>query len=41
VLQGFGSANPQDQRTFDIMRDGRIVGVVTAGEELKRLVPRN
>ena len=32
VPRGFGSAGPTDQRTFDIMPDGRIVGVVTAGQ---------
>ena len=32
VPRGFGSAGPTDPRTFDIMPDGRIVGVVTAGQ---------
>ena len=32
VPRGFGAAAPTDPRTFDIMPDGRIVGVVTAGQ---------
>ncbi len=32
VPRGFGSAGPTDQRTFDIMPDGRIVAVVTTSQ---------
>ena len=32
VPRGFGGAPPGAPRTFDIMPDGRIVGVVTAGQ---------
>ena len=32
VPRGFVAAAPTSQRTFDIMPDGRIVGVGTAGE---------
>jgi hypothetical protein len=30
--RGFGAAIPSSPRTFDIMSDGRIVGVVTTGQ---------
>ena len=32
VPREFGIANPMTPRTFDIMPDGRIVGVVAAGQ---------
>jgi eukaryotic-like serine/threonine-protein kinase len=32
VPRGFGAANPSSPRTFDIMRDGRILGVGTPGQ---------
>ena len=32
VPRGFGEANPARPRTFDILPDGRIVGVATPGE---------
>jgi Tol biopolymer transport system component len=32
VPRGFGSAGPTDPRPFDIMPDGRIVGVLTPGQ---------
>jgi hypothetical protein len=32
VPRGFGEANPSRPRTFDILPDGRIVGVATPGE---------
>jgi serine/threonine-protein kinase len=32
VPRGFGGANPQIARTFDIMPDGRIIGVGTPGQ---------
>jgi Tol biopolymer transport system component len=33
VPRGFGGANPQIPRTFDIMPDGRILGVGTLGSD--------